>query len=301
MAFPATVVFDGADPLAWLRARRDALEESLAREGAVLLRGLPLATADDFDAVVRVFDRPNFAYRESLSNAVRVERTERVFTANEAPPEAVIRLHHELAQTPRHPARLYFFCEKPAEEGGATPLCRSDRLYEAIARERPDFARDCATHGLLYRLVMPPADDAGSGQGRSWRSTFATETREGAEARMRRLGYAWEWLPGDCLSATTPVLPAVRTLPDGRKAFFNQLIATLGWSDARNEDARSVTLGNGRPLDAEALRWAGEQAEALCVDLQWQRGDVALVDNFRVMHGRRSFCGTRRVLASLAD
>ncbi|MEL7517687.1 MAG: TauD/TfdA family dioxygenase, partial [Pseudomonadota bacterium] len=35
---------------------------------------------------------------------------------------------------------------------------------------------------------------------------------------------------------------------------------------------------------------------ALCA---WQPGDVALVDNFTVMHGRRPFEGKRRVLASL--
>jgi hypothetical protein len=29
------------------------------------------------------------------------------------------------------------------------------------------------------------------------------------------------------------------------------------------------------------------------------RGDVALVDNFLAMHGRRPFSGTRKVLASL--
>ena len=32
-------------------------------------------------------------------------------------------------------------------------------------------------------------------------------------------------------------------------------------------------------------------AEELTVDLQWQQGDVALVDNLRVMHGRRPFEG----------
>jgi alpha-ketoglutarate-dependent taurine dioxygenase len=42
-------------------------------------------------------------------------------------------------------------------------------------------------------------------------------------------------------------------------------------------------------------------AYELAFDLPWQRGDAVLVDNFLAMHGRRTFKGTRKVLASLAD
>ena len=50
---------------------------------------------------------------------------------------------------------------------------------------------------------------------------------------------------------------------------------------------------------AVAMQSAVALAEELTVDLQWQLGDVALVDNLRVMHGRRPFQGGRKVLASL--
>ena len=41
-------------------------------------------------------------------------------------------------------------------------------------------------------------------------------------------------------------------------------------------------------------------AEELAFDVPWQAGDVALVDNYVVMHGRRPFSGTGgKVLASL--
>ena len=50
---------------------------------------------------------------------------------------------------------------------------------------------------------------------------------------------------------------------------------------------------------AVAMQSAVSLAEELTVDLQWRPGDVALVDNLRVMHGRRPFQGERKVLASL--
>jgi hypothetical protein len=283
----------------WVADRRESLLAGAGRCGAVLFRGFPLATAEDFDAFVAAFDLPNFPYYESLSNAVRVNRTPRVFTANEAPPSVTIYLHHEMAQTPSYPSRLFFFCEQPAETGGATPICRSDVLWERLKERCPAFAHDCETKGLRYSHVMPGENDAASGMGRSWQSTLRAATRVEAEALLRELGYEWEWLP-DGLRATTPVLPGVRRLPDGRTTFFNQLIAAArGWKDSRNDPSRAITFGDGTPLDRDAVLVAAELGDELSFDIPWRRGDVALVDNFVAMHGRRTFTGTRKVLASL--
>jgi hypothetical protein len=267
---------------------------------AIICLAFPLATAMDFDRFIDAFGVTNFAYEDSLSNAVRVNKTPRVFTANEAPPTVTIFLHHEMAQTPVHPSRLLFFCEQPAETGGATPVCRSDVLWERLAERCPRFARDCESKGLKYSNVMPAANDATSGMGRSWQSTLRAETREDAERRLRSLSYTWEWLEDGSLRATTPILPAVRKLPNGRTSFFNQLIAAAqGWKDARNDPSRSITFGDGSPLDREAVNVATELGEELSFDVPWQKGDVALVDNYVAMHGRRTFTGTRKVLASL--
>jgi hypothetical protein len=303
--FPTVMVSESEatsleDALAWVRENRESLDAKASQSGAVLFRGLPLVTSDDFDAFIRAFEYPNFRYQDSLSNAVRVNRTERVFTANEAPPSVTICLHHEMAQTPTYPSRLFFFCEKPAEAGGASPLCRSDILFDRLCDELPQFARDCEEKGLLYTNVMPAENDPTSGMGRSWQSTFRAETREGAEQKMRELEYSWEWLDDGCLKATTPRLQAVMELPDGRKTFFNQLIAAFhGWKDSRNDPTKSVTFGDGTPLNPQDVERAAQIAEELTFDVPWQAGDVALVDNYVAMHGRRSFEGTRAVLASL--
>jgi alpha-ketoglutarate-dependent taurine dioxygenase len=283
-----------------LTEQRQKLDEQAASHGAILFRGFPLATAEDFDRFVAAFGWKNFPYDESLSNAVRVNRTPRVFTANEAPPSVTIFLHHEMAQTPIYPSKLFFFCEQPAEHGGATPLCRSDVLWQRLVERCPEFARNCRERGLRYTNVMPSENDPNSGMGRSWQSTLRAQTRQQAEARLKGLGYSWEWLDDGCLRATTPVLPATRELSDGRRSFFNQLIAAFrGWKDSRNDPSKSITFGDGALLDGRAAMIAAELADELSFDLAWQRGDVALVDNYVTMHGRRTFVGTRTVLASL--
>jgi hypothetical protein len=263
---------------------------------------LPLNSPEDCDAFVAAFDLKNFPYIESLSNAVRINYSERIFSANEAPPDVTIYFHHEMAQTPIFPAKLFFFCQQPAEEGGETPLCRSDVLFEKLAERCPKFARDCDEKGLRYSNVMPAENDPKSGMGRSWKSTLRAETRDDAERRLRELGYDWEWLADGSLRATTPVLPAVFEVSPGRKTFFNQLIAAFqGWKDERNDPSKAIRFGDGSLLDREAVNVATELAYELAFDLPWQRGDAVLVDNLLAMHGRRTFRGTRKVLASLAD
>jgi len=96
------------------------------------------------------------------------------------------------------------------------------------------------------------------------------------------------------------VLPAVRQLKDGRTVFFNQLIAAFrGWKDVRNSGEKSICFGDGSAIDIAHMGLAIELADELTFDIPWQSGDVAVLDNFLVMHGRRPFEGKRAVLASL--
>ncbi|WP_164101778.1 TauD/TfdA family dioxygenase [Candidatus Laterigemmans baculatus] len=284
----------------WLAAHASDFEQKADRHGAILFRGFPVQSPEDFDRFIAAFGWENFPYEQSLSNAVRKNYTPRVFSANEAPADVTIYLHHEMAQTPVFPSKLFFYCQQPAESGGATPLCRSDVLFEQMLARCPDFARDCEHKGLRYTNVMPAEDDAASGMGRSWQSTFRANRREEAEQRLHGLGYSWEWSDDGCLRATTPVLPAVREVGPGRKTFFNQLIAAFrGWKDSRNDPGKAITFGDGTPLDRDTVLTVAEMAEQLTYDHAWQQGDVVLVDNYVAMHGRRTFSGSRRILASL--
>lgn len=114
------------------------------------------------------------------------------------------------------------------------------------------------------------------------------------------MGFDWQWQDDGALRAVTPVLPVIRDLGEGRAGFLNQLIAAFhGWSDRRNTGSRSITIGDGEPVMHDHMAEAIALSEELVFDHQWQTGDVVLVDNFTVMHGRGPFEGKRRALASL--
>ena len=62
-----------------------------------------------------------------------------------------------------------------------------------------------------------------------------------------------------------------------------------------------LVFGDGTPMPLEPIKRAHELSEAAAVNLQWEKGDCALLDNRLVMHARRPWQGDgpRRVLASL--
>jgi|TARA_B110000444_G_scaffold134477_1_gene126297 alpha-ketoglutarate-dependent taurine dioxygenase len=284
----------------WIQQYKSKIEAELEINGAVLFRGFGVVDDQGFDAFIRAFDWPSFTYEESLSNAVRHNRTELVFTANEAPPSVSIFLHHEMAQTPVFPSKLFFFCEQAAASGGATPICRSDVLLERLQSEIPSFVAACEQKGIRYSQTMPAENDLQSGQGRSWASTLSAANAEEAETKLERLNYQWQWQTDGSLSVTTPILPAIKILRDGRKVFFNQLIAAFrGWQDARNNSEKSICYGDDSLISNDDMAVVIRLADQLTFDISWQAGDVVLVDNFITMHGRRPFEGQRSVLASL--
>ena len=297
-------ITNNADAAQWIKDNLSRLKEALSESGTLLFRGFPLASAEDFDAFSAAFGYDSFTYKESLSNAVRINFTDRVFTANEAPKDVEIFLHHEMAQTPISPDQLFFFCLKAADQGGATPLCRSDKLFEKLQEKAPELANDFEQKGLKYTTTMPGENDINSGQGRSWKSTLGCETLSAAEAKLKSLGYTWEWLEDGALKATTPILPAVVTLENGKKVFYNQLIAAyMGWKGVRENPSSAITFGDHSHIKATDLELVNSLAAEFTFDVDWQDGDMAIVDNYMTMHGRRPYSGEtkRQVLVALGQ
>lgn len=295
---------DTAAAHAYLKENRDPIESLLQKHSVLIFRNFAQQTAEHFATLVEdCLSLPNFPYVGG--NAVRTAIVgDRVFTANESPPEKPIPFHHELAQTPRFPSRLLFFCANPADTGGETPILYSPAVYDELQARCPDFLGKVETTGVRYSRVMTKHDRPHSAIGRGWQGTFAVETRAQVEEVLRVRGYEWEWLSdgeNSMLKEISPVLKAVHIADDGRKSFFNQLYAVWGgWRDEYNEPNACVTAGDGTALDPDAMKVVGDVMMSQRVAIPWQKGDVMYIDNMMAQHSRAAFSGKRKVLASLA-
>lgn len=298
--FPTIILNDGsvqtlADAEAWVNENKGAIKKELANTGAVLFRGFPITDAQSYDGFFSAFGYDNFTYKESLSNAVRINHTERVFTANEAPQNVEIYLHNEMAQTPFYPNIISLFCESAAQEGGETILCRSDLIYQKLHSKEPELTEKLERAGVKYTTLMPVSDDPETGQGRSWKGTLSVTSVSEAEKKLESLGYVWQWMDDGSLKAQTAALPAIRSLDDGRKVFFNQIIAAFsGWKGVKENPSSALCFGDNTGFSKDFLNTIVDIAKQHSYNVSWQDGDVAVVDNNLAMHGRLPFSGDRK-------
>lgn len=290
----------------YLLEHRAQIMSLLQKHAVLLFRGFAAEHTNPrhfADIVSRSLGLENFPY--ALGNAVRTSIVgDIVFTANESPPDKPIPFHHELAQTPKYPSKLLFYCGKPAETGGETPVLLSSAVYQQLQKEHPEFLSKVEQHGVIYSRVMTPHDRPESAIGRGWRATFSAETREQAEKALSAKGYTWQWLSDDAdalLREISPILPAV-VETNGRKAFFNQISAVWGgWKDEFNEPDKCIRAGDGTALHPDALDALSQIMDSHRIAVPWQRGDFVFIDNMQAQHSRSTFTGKRVVLASLAN
>lgn len=285
---------------AWVGRNSTELRSLLLRHGAVLFHDCGAKSAEDFGLVTRAMGCEGYDYVGGAAPRTEVVPGV-VFTSNESPPDQPIPFHHELAQSPTPPTYILFMCETEAAAGGATPIIPSEEVADFFMREFPDFARKVETEGVRYIRTMPEVTDTTSAQGRSWKETYGVFNRKEAEEVMRRQGTTWEWLPnGDCKTITA-ILPALRTdSRSAKKVFFNSMVAAFtGWNDSRNVGEKAVILGDGSPVDNDAIRAVARFMAEQEVAFRWSNGDILILDNTTVMHSRQSFKPPRRVLAAL--
>ncbi|KAK1575333.1 hypothetical protein Q3G72_004567 [Acer saccharum] len=282
-----------------IKTQKPFLDSLLHKTGAVIFRGFDVKIAKDFNDVVEAFGYEELPYVGGA--APRTNVVGRVFTANESPPDQKIPFHHEMAQVPEFPSKLFFYCEVEPGSGGETPIVLSHVVYERMKERYPNFVEKLEEHGLIYTRVLGEDDDPSSPIGRGWKSTFLTNDKSVAKERAAKLGMKLEWMEDGGVKSIMGPIPAIKyDKSRQRKIWFNSMVAAYtGWKDARNDPVKAVTFGDGEPLPADIIYDCLRILEEECVAVPWQKGDVLLIDNLAVLHSRRPFNPPRRVLASL--
>jgi len=272
----------------------------LVEHGAVLFRGFGVDLAR-FAGVARALAGAALPYLERSSP--RSELAPGVYTSTEHPADQPIPLHNENSYQSQFPSRLVFCCVLSAERGGETPLADCRRVLDRIA---PAVRRRFRERGVRY------VRNYSEGIGLSWQEAFQESDRDRVRDYCRRHGITARWRPDGGLR-TEQVRPAFAVHPaTGEEVWFNHAaffhVSSLGPALAAQllaqfgEDGlpANAYYGDGAPIDGETLDGIRAAYAAETVAVPWRAGDVLLVDNLLVAHGRAPFAGPRRIVVSMA-
>ncbi|GEO28153.1 hypothetical protein AAC03nite_39380 [Alicyclobacillus acidoterrestris] len=256
----------------------------------------------DFHRFVSLNCQELLYYNESSSP--RTKLMDQVYTSTEYPSDQRILLHNELSYSATWPQKIWFFCEKAAEQGGETPIADVRRVHNRID---PEIRERFLHKGWM--LVRNFND----GFGLTWQEAFHTENPAVVEAYCREQDIEVEWKEGGRLR-TRQVRKAIRCHPiTGEPIWFNHMAF---WHErAYQPEIRSMMLqvlgcenlpystyhGDGSPIEDDVVDHILQAYEVETEMFPWHEGDLLMLDNMLVAHARSAFVGTRRVLVTMGE
>lgn len=329
---PLVLKPSGAADIDTLLAQLSTMQDDLRRVGALLLRGWEVPDAPTFERIARAIN-PNLQ-NEYLGTSPRNALTPYVFTASELPGFYPIPQHCEMTFIRTPPHHLFFVCLVPNKSpGGETPLVDMRKVWQQLD---PEVRGRFEARGVT--VIRNYAGLGGSAwwdpwKLKPWSEMFGTTDRAVVEQKCAEQGFTPTWSANGRLRLVN-TQPAMQPHPvTGEIAWFNhtqvfhrdaapaeyaRIAGRLGWKwhlwgwfaqsllaaksmfEAPENSAMHCTYGDGSAIskaDLEALR---EAIWSNLVAIPWEKGDVVVIDNRSVAHGRLPYSGERLVAVAWA-
>jgi alpha-ketoglutarate-dependent taurine dioxygenase len=294
---------EGLDTERFAKAHGDWINEQLYRHGALLFRGFSIDSAARLASFADALTGSVMDYGERSSPRTRLQQG--VFTSTDYPADQPIVLHNEQSYTLNWPMKILFACVRAADKRGRTPLADTRKVLNRLSAATASAFEES---GLLY------VRNYGDGLGLCWQEAFQTNDRAAVDAYCRGAHIEAVWRSGGRLQ-TRQRRPAIRRHPKtGERVWFNHAFffnltsldgglqrALMAGGFGVDELPFVTYYGDGSPIPAAVTEEIRGALDAETVSLPWQAGDLLLIDNMLVAHGREPYEGPRKIIVSLAE
>jgi hypothetical protein len=180
---------------------------------------------------------------------------------------------------------LWLHCLKPAQSGGATTVCDGVSLWNALSESSRKRFTD---QRLMYVHTMEPT---------VWNIMTKTENIDEALELVK----TWEnvrnakILPQDRLYLEYIIPAFLKTKFSNQIAFINSVRNTMQYYGKTTDFEVKVYFEDGSEISKGILDEIYKVSSKLIKPVDWHAGDILVVDNHRVLHGRQAFSGERQI------
>lgn len=286
----------------WASTNAKLIETHLLKHGALLFRGFNIPSIQVFQDFAQAISPELLQYGERSSPRTLI--TGAVYTSTDHPADQNILLHNEQSYTNNWPMKIMFHCARPAEERGETPIADSRKIYERLD---PRIIEGFRAKGIMY------VRNYGDGLGLPWQEVFQSDDKWAVEQHCGKSSIGWQWKDNDRLR-TVQVRPAIRQHPKtGENVWFNhglffhvtslapEIHRSLVTGLAEEDLPCNTYYGDGTPIEPTVLdeirnAYLGEK-----IIFEWRKGDILVLDNMLMAHGREPFRGARKIAVIMAE
>lgn len=286
----------------WAQNNQKLIEKNVLKYGGILFRDFDVNAPSDFEQFVNCICPQLMHYLEGATP--RTKLSDKIYTSTEFPQEHSIALHNELSYVVTWPMKIWFCCIQPATQQGETPIADMRKVFQKISPQIQQHFIE-----KKWMLVRNFSDEFGL----SWQKSFGTNDRASVENYCRQSHIEIEWKDNNSLR-THQIRPAVEKHPITKEmVWFNHIVF---WhvsslesqfrerflSEFSEADLPYNTYyGDGTPIENSVLAEIRQAYQQETIVFPWQKGDILMLDNMLIAHGRNSYSGPRTVLTAMGE
>lgn len=293
------LVFEASEPVSIQAIPIDEVITSFNEHGALLFRNFQI-DCDGFTEFTSTLCNSFSTYkgggfRWGKLDREKINNNETLLTVTGATQSFSIPLHGEMYYMKNRPTLLWFFCAEPPAVAGETILCSGTELYRQLGtKEREFFSQNQLKYiRHLTSDEWPVAFQTGDWESlRSWCEDNDCKLSENSDGSIT-IEYV--------------ISAVLREGATGKKVFINNLllIHSIEQSIRSGLAAQVVELPrdacpfivrseSGEEIPSAIVGQVEQTADKLTAKVAWRKGDVLMIDNRRILHGRKKCRGTDR-------
>ena len=252
---------------------KESIFKLFQSEGVLLFRGFE-TNIETFTQFTNKFSENFMDYTGGVFNRRVINGDATVLSVNDFKNE--IKLHGEMYYQKIIPLMLWFFCAHPASQNGETIVCDGKRFFDELSQPLKELF---SQKMLKYRGHLDK--DA-------WKKRYKTDDLNVVKQVCKSNDVHLQ-INEDESIAVQYICSAIHPSKYGKYlVFINSLLST------KSMYPDSVSFDDNSEIHDEIMFELNEIAEKITAEIHWEKGDILMIDNTRIMHGRRAFIDEMR-------
>ncbi|MEI6371667.1 MAG: TauD/TfdA family dioxygenase [Nostocales cyanobacterium ELA608] len=182
-----------------------------------------------------------------------------------------IKLHGEMYYQKNIPLMLWFFCANPAAKNGETTVCDGRQFFAELSNSTQELF---SQKRLKFTAKMNKEQ---------WQKKYKIDDINELE-QMCKMNDTHTTIYEDQSILLQYICPVVIPSRCGKyQVFINSLLPAM----QLNPDV--LKFDDDSEISDELMDELNGIAERITTNIDWKKGDILMIDNTRIMHGRRAF------------